>query len=487
MFSLSLYIHIYLLYNNTVNYNIFQVIQSYMYCVGRNIIKPEDKELHELFVGFAEKAKLLSNAALFRLRQNFTARGKAILSANEEEVLREIELVISLTGKARPKSIIPYTFLEKLMRVTKNPDFFTDLPMQTSQNVLKERIRDFKGWLSSLKEFKKDPSKFTGKPRIPGYTKSPLTTFTLSNQDAVIYREGGACFLKLPKTKTRLKIQTLPSDARLKEVKVKPFYGNFEVLYTYETNNLAANAGLCASAAIDFGIENIAAIVTNNGASMLVKGGVLKAKNQWFNKRRAELVSILTKGHKTTARPSSGRLENLSLNRALFLHDAWHQISCRVVSFCLKNKVSTLYLGRNTFWKQGSRMSKSSNQAFVSLPLYSLQQMITYKAERAGIIVRIQEESYTSKASLLDGDHIPTYGVDDEKAIFSGRRIGRGLYRSSDGTILNADIHAAANILRKAEQNAFSKSNNFDFLKNFKVVNYTDLHKSIALDGIAAA
>ena len=39
---------------------------------------------------------------------------------------------------------------------------------------------------------------------------------------------------------------------------------------------------------------------------------------------------------------------------------------------------------------------------------------------------------------------------DGTKHHFSGKRIQRGLYRTSDGTVLNADINGAANILRKA-------------------------------------
>ena len=63
-----------------------------------------------------------------------------------------------------------------------------------------------------------------------------------------------------------------------------------------------------------------------------------------------------------------------------------------------------------------------------------------------------QEESYTSKASFLDLDFIPTYSKEDPdtKYHFSGRRIHRGLYKSKDSTLMNADINGAANILRKA-------------------------------------
>ena len=78
--------------------------------------------------------------------------------------------------------------------------------------------------------------------------------------------------------------------------------------------------------------------------------------------------------------------------------------------------------------------------------------MIESKSNEYGITVIRQEESYTSKASFLDLDFIPVYSKEDpdKKYRFSGRRIHRGLYKSKDGTLMNADINGAANILRKA-------------------------------------
>ena len=81
--------------------------------------------------------------------------------------------------------------------------------------------------------------------------------------------------------------------------------------------------------------------------------------------------------------------------------------------------------------------------------------MLTYKAELVGIRVEVTEESYTSKASLLDLDPLPVRKNGDEKHIFSGKRIKRGLYRASDGRALNADINGSGNIIRKVAPDAF--------------------------------
>ena len=80
-----------------------------------------------------------------------------------------------------------------------------------------------------------------------------------------------------------------------------------------------------------------------------------------------------------------------------------------------------------------------------------LKTMIEQKACEYGITVMRNEESYTSKASFLDKDEIPVYKEGDaSKYQFSGKRIQRGMYRSANGILLNADINGAANILRKA-------------------------------------
>jgi putative transposase len=85
--------------------------------------------------------------------------------------------------------------------------------------------------------------------------------------------------------------------------------------------------------------------------------------------------------------------------------------------------------------------------------------MLTYKAALVGIQVELQEESYTSKASFLDLDPIPTYQPNDEiEYPFSGKRIGRRnrLYRTKDGCVFCADINGSYNILRKRKPDAFT-------------------------------
>lgn len=412
-----------------------------MYSIDRIYVNTK----HEMFSYFdtlAHKTKNLYNASLFRIRNAFTAHGKTSLTSNEKEVLEELAL---LKGQ-KTYCVLEYAVLEKLMRVTRNPDFFSDLPIQSAQATVKHACSDFQNWLSALKKYKQNPALFTGKPRMPGYRKGDIATFTLTNQEAVIYDNE----LKLPKTKQRLKIHKR-CNARLQEVKVCPVSGGYDVLLVYKVKDPSAKAGT-HSAAVDFGVDNTMAVVTDAGDSIIFKGEHIKSINQYFNKQKAWRISVMSKGSATTTRVWSKKLDQLSAYRTNYIRDCFHKMSRLLMEWCRSHKIGYLVLGSNKFWKQESNMGKCNNQNFVSIPFEMLKTMIELKSNEYGITVIRQEESYTSKASFLDLDFIPTYNKEDPdiKYHFSGRRIHRGLYKSADGTLMNADINGAANILRKA-------------------------------------
>ena len=120
--------------------------------------------------------------------------------------------------------------------------------------------------------------------------------------------------------------------------------------------------------------------------------------------------------------------------------------------------IGTLVVGKNPGWKQDVELGRVNNQHFVQIPHARFIAMLEYKANRAGIRFVLQEESYTSQASFLDGDPFPAYDPKREnKPVFSGKREKRGLYRAKDGRTLNADVNGSYNILRKAVPDAFGK------------------------------
>lgn len=455
------------------------------YRVTQRIISSDDL-LYPYFDDLCRKSKLLYNAALFRVRNIFTGYDKEHRTENEVEVFQEVALLQRSYPNMHVRRVISYTHLEKMMRVTENADFFSGLPRQTAQQMVKQSVTDFKNWLASLREYKKHPEKYLGKPKMPRYKKSDLTTVIITNQDAVLYRDDIGMSLKLPLQKQRLYFSNLSSDPVLKEVKIKPYYGRFLLCLTLEEPDVAFDPFRSHVCAIDLGTDNFAAIVCDDYSSAIYKGGAVLSKIQWFHKQRAKYVSIITKGHEKKHAVSK-RLRDLSFHYANFVKDQCHKISRSIIDFCMEHQCGTLILGVNLLWKQRSNMNKINNQNFVSMPITLLRTMITYKALNAGIRIIEQEESYTSKADLIANDRIPTYGVDDKDASFSGKRIKRGLYRCSNGMILNADCHAAANIMRKAIPDIWKDTRDYTFLSAPDVYGFHKLNlKGIPVKGIAA-
>ena len=467
-----------------------------MYLADTTVLsKNKNPEVHERMEQDLLLSKNLYNAALFRIRQVFTGWEKEERTQNEEEVFGELRTMQAAYPKVKVGRVLSYRALDAVMRANNNPDFFAGLPMQTAQRVLKEAVTVFRAWLSSLKEFRRAPERYTGKPCMPKYLKNDRHTFYITNQDAVLYpvyrktdaagrkiTDSGApgeydgMELKLPLMKKRLYLRHIAADSRLKEVQVKPYYGKILLVLVLETEDPPMSREKPYLAGIDFGTDNIAAIVSTDHASRIYKGGAVLSKSRDFHKRKAEAAGIITKGTERK-HADSARLRRLSLHHDCFMKDMMHKISTDIVRYCAEHDVGTIVMGVNRGWKQGSDMGNVNNQNFTGIPHDRLRKMIMYKAAREGIRIMEQEESYTSKADITAMDFIPVYGRENGNVGFSGRRIKRGLYACSAGYSVNADCNGAANILRKAVPDAWEGTEDFRFLATPEKAGFKDLQR----------
>jgi len=91
-----------------------------------------------------------------------------------------------------------------------------------------------------------------------------------------------------------------------------------------------------------------------------------------------------------------------------------------------------IVIGYNHGWKQKIKIGKKNNQKFVQIPFLKLVKQIEYKAQLKGIHVLTVNENHTSKCSFLDNEPI---GKHDK---YAGKRISRGLFKSSKDILLNA-------------------------------------------------
>ncbi len=130
------------------------------------------------------------------------------------------------------------------------------------------------------------------------------------------------------------------------------------------------------------------------------------------------------------------------------INDYFHKTTRKIIEYCVLNDIGTVVIGYNPDWKQNCHLGKRNTQNFITIPYYKLIHQLDYKATEQGITVIRQKESHSSKCSFLDDEPIEHH---DE---YQGRRITRGLFKSQQGIIINADVNGAYNILKKAFLNA---------------------------------
>ena len=319
----------------------------------------------------------------------------------------------------------------------------------SAQRIIQVVAEQFRSFRKASKEYRAHPEKFTGKPKLPGYQDKYRTFYVNRNgyciKDGKLILTGGEKVGFKPLTVRSCQNQSLNApvaETVVGDVRIVAKGMSFVIELTYEKEDVKKkDLDPEAACVIDPGVENFATVIsTRPGLTpILVKGTVLKSINQRYNAN----VSSLREHNK-----HKKHIAIRSAHRNRQVDDMLHKMSRFVIEYCLANRLGRIIIGRNPFWKQGVNLGKVNNQNFVCLPHARFFEMVSYKAEEQGIEVEFTDEAYTSKASALDFDMIPSY----EKAKtckFSGKRIHRGLYRSKSGKLINADVNGALNIARK--------------------------------------
>jgi len=311
---------------------------------------------------------------------------------------------------------------------------FKSLPRKVSQQTLKLADQSFKSFFGLLKTTKKSEA------RLPSYLEKSGKYVTIFTKQALSFTKPG--FVKL--SGYGVFIKTDKQD--IQQIRVVPKTNYFDVEVIYCVDEPETKTDNCRYLSVDIGLNNLATTASNVIKPMLINGKPLKAINQYYNKRKAELQSRL--GDKTK---TSNRISAITRKRNDKIRDYLHKASTWLINQLDSNSINTLIIGENKGWKQEINLGKKNNQNFVSVPFNKFKQLLTYKAKSRGINVICQEESYTSKASCLSNDHIPVYGSEPNVMNFSGYRKSRGIYRDKClGLEINADVNGAYNILRKA-------------------------------------
>lgn len=428
----------------------------------KHIINPNNEYFEEVdCISFLSKN--LYNRANYIVRQEFIQTSKEIEKQKETDKLKAEKEKKKNHGKKsgrKKKKMkrspekkhakwIRYNEIQKMLQKNKDVDYEA-LPRKVSQQVLMQLDRDWKSFFKAIREWHINPSKFTGKPSLPKYKHKAegrnILTYTIQ---AIHKNELKEFILHLSGTNIRIKIL---HNKKVRQARIVPIKNNrYKIELIYEQRrkiNKSLNKNIIAS--VDIGVNNLSAVTSNHKkwTPLLINGRPLKSINQYFNKSKAEMVSELMKMDST--RRTSKRIDTLTHKRNCKIEDCLHKSTNALINLLVPFQVGVLVIGKNPNWKQEVSMGKKNNQNFVSIPFARFIEMLKYKCDLIGIKVIIREEAHTSKCSFIDEEKICHH----EKYV--GRRIKRGLFKSKNGILINADCNGSGNILRKEFPKAFA-------------------------------
>lgn len=393
-----------------------------MYLTIKQQVKHLSKENYLSLKELCHAAKNLTNEAIYNVRQYYFT---------ENEFLK----------------------YEKNYTLLKNSPNYKTLNSNMAQQILKEVDSSFKAFFGLLKLAKQGKYAFKD-CKLPHYLpKDGYTTLVIG----FVRLKGNQLIIPFSNSfkKTHQPIEiTIPPillNKKVKEIRIIPKAKArfFEIQYTYEAEYIQRNLNKHNALALDLGINNLVTAVSSNGKSFIIDGRRLKSINQWFNKENARLQSIKDKQH--FGKKTTNRQKAIARDRNNKVNDYMNKTARTVINYCINNNIGTLIVGYNETFQRNSHISKPNNQNFVNIPYGRLRNKLEYLCELNNIAFVKQEESYTSKASFWDNDNIPVYNADNPKEYqFSGKRIHRGLYKTANGKVFNADVNGALNIMRKS-------------------------------------
>ena len=382
--------------------------------VERHIIKPNNKSFDSI-KELCHKSKNLYNYANYIIRQDFIAN---------KIIPREYDLTTKL---AKEKQI----------------DYIS-LPAQTSQQVIKLLYKNYKSFFKALKSYQKDKGNFTSRPKLPKYKdKNGVNIVVFTSQQAKIKQSKSLNKIHFPKSTnlkpiiTKIDIQT----SRVKQVRFIPKSTCFIVEVVYECLAKAFDLIKNSFLSIDLGLNNFVTSIDNQSKQpFIINGRGIKSVNQFFNKLRAKYTQMLKLSNDKF---HSKKLANIALKRDCKINDFMHKSSNFIIKHCLKHKIANIVIGKNKEWKQEINLGKKMNQSFVSIPYNSFIEKMAYKCENYGIKLHLTEESHTSKCDHLANEPL------GHREKYLGKRVKRGLFHSSTGKYINADVNGAIGIARK--------------------------------------
>jgi len=332
---------------------------------------------------------------------------------------------------------ISYYDMNKEFKTHENYRLTMSQPANCTLRVLD---KNWKSFFRAIKDWKHNPGKYLGMPRLPNYLKKDgRFPWMIPNNQCLYDYDKGTVYIRnryLNDYEWKCRCQ-----GRLIQVRFIPRGSCYVMEIVYEIEVPCSKSGSNRIASCDIGVNNLITISNNIGQRpIIINGKILKSINQHYNKQKSKMQSNLIKRNN---KHWSRKLEILTFKRFCRMKNYMHNSSAAVIKWCLENDIDTLIVGKNPNWKQGKR----GMQKFSQIPFDMLLQQLCYKCENAGIRYIETEESYTSGTSYLD-DESPTKENYNKK-----RRKKRGLFQSGK-MLINADVNGSLQIMKKVFPNS---------------------------------
>jgi putative transposase len=335
-----------------------------------------------------------------------------------------------------------------LFKLVKDSEPYKDIGSNVGQSTLRLLDKNWKSFFIAIKDWSNNKSKYLGRPKIPKYkAKNGRYILGLDNNKVMIKDRFIYFAWKPLKVLNNHFITKIPQDNKVFQCRFIPTGSSYtmEIIYEVEVAEQPVSSERIIS--IDLGVDNFVTITNNVGLKpFVIKGGVIKSTNQYYNKEKARMQSQLKTINK---KDWSNRLQKLTEKRNNKIKYLMHVYSKRIIDYCLENGFDTIVCGYNKEWKQESVMTKKVNQKFVTIPYEIFISMLDYKALDSGKKFILNEESYTSGTSFLDNEFPVKENYD------KSRRVYRGLFKSNTGKLINADVNGSYQIMKKVFPNVF--------------------------------
>lgn len=348
-------------------------------------------------------------------------------------------------SKKSKENIKQYSYNE-LWNFVKNTEVYINSKLDTvvKQASIRQAVKAWKLYLTLLKDYNKNPKKYLTIPKLPGYLyKRKNYNVIQIDSSRFRYKWCKENQLRLPKTNYHIQIPFFIKKENIHAINISKYYNKIKIDIIYEDLKYIDNAFDKNSVmSIDLGLNNLCAITINDKpVSYIIKGGALKSMNQYYNKKKASVLSKLNTCNNISY---SKKLYALDIKRKNKVYNFMHNVANTIIKYAIANKVEKIVIGHNKNWKQNINIGKNNNQNFVTVPFNVLIDILKYKAERyINLSLSTVEESYTSICDHLANEKLCHHDS------YLGERIKRGLFISSTGKALNSDINGAIGILRK--------------------------------------